>query len=89
MFFAKKEKEKPDERPRVLDVMRLRGAQLPEPMSPEAALHLEEAKRRCIACNYKKLCDEALAAGNGAAFSTFCLNSHYIQRLRGRNLSFS
>jgi len=88
MFFGKKEKEKADERPRVLDVMRLRQAQIPEPMSPEAARDFEDAKRRCLACNYKKLCDEALAAGNAGAFSTFCLNSHYIQQLRGRRLSF-
>ena len=39
-----------------------------------ASAFVEEAKRRCLACNFKGICDEALAAGNGTAFGAFCPN---------------
>ena len=86
MIFFKK---KPDNRLRLLEVLRLRKAYLRESPAPEETRYFEEAKRRCLACNFKGVCDEALAAGNGAAFGTFCPNIHYIQQLRCDGLRFS
>ena len=84
MFFRKK----PDDRLRLIELMRLREAYLPEPPTAEAARDLEDAKKRCLACNAKKLCDEALAAGNKNAFGLFCPNCHFIQRIRSGSLTF-
>ena len=84
MFF----RAKPDDRLRLVEVMRLTRAYLPDAPSAEAARSFEEAKRRCLACNFKKLCDEALAAGTRAAFSAFCPNTHYISHVRTASLSF-
>jgi hypothetical protein len=79
MLFQKK----PDERLRLVEVMRLRKACLPDPLTPYAAHYFEEAKRRCLACKVKPLCDEALAAGDAKGFSLFCPNTHYIAKLSG------
>jgi hypothetical protein len=66
----------------LLAVMQLRRAYLPDPLGPEAARELETAKQRCLVCGVKKLCYEALEAGDANAFSLFCANTHYIQRVR-------
>ncbi len=84
MFF----RAKPEERLRLVEVMRLRQAYLPQPPTAEAERCFEEAKRRCLACNFKKLCDESLAAGRQAAFGAFCPNTHYIQHVRTASLRF-
>ena len=81
-------RKKPDDRPRVIEVMRLRGAYLPDPLAAGAARHLEEAKRRCQSCNWKKLCDEALAAEAKGDFGRFCPNIHYIEQVRCASLNF-
>jgi hypothetical protein len=86
MFFGKK----PDDgRVRLMEVMRLRRAYLPDPLSREAARDLEEAKQRCAACMRKTLCDELLASGAKDGFGLFCPNHHYIQQLRSSSLTFS
>ena len=84
-FFGRKH----DSRARLPEVMRLRRAYLPEPLPPAAAAQLEEAQRRCLACNAKALCDEALAARDANAFSLFCPNSHYVQQVKSASLTFS
>jgi hypothetical protein len=84
MLFRKKS----DARLRLTELMRLREAYLPEPPTTADARDLEAAKTRCHACNAKKLCDEALAAGNKNAFGLFCPNCHYIQHVRGGSLTF-
>jgi hypothetical protein len=84
MFFRRK----PDQRLRLAEMMRVRKAQLPDALSPEAAADLEQAKRRCLDCNAKALCDEALKTGDPNGFSLFCGNCHYVQRLRKRSLNF-
>jgi hypothetical protein len=75
-----------DSRLRLADAMRLLGLRLPSPLPAHAAVHLEEAKKRCLACNAKALCDEALADGAAQALSTFCPNTHYLTRVRHRRL---
>jgi hypothetical protein len=50
--------------------------------TPRAAANLEEAKQRCIDCNAKALCDEALASRSAQALSRFCPNTHYLARVR-------
>lgn len=81
-------RRKPDNRLRLLEAMRLRKAYLPDPLTPPEAAALEEAKRRCHACNAKALCDEALATPNAAACALFCPNSHYIAQLKNRSGTF-
>jgi late competence protein required for DNA uptake (superfamily II DNA/RNA helicase) len=85
MFWKKPE---PDEGERLVAVMRLRKASLPEPLPPGEAHDFQEAKRRCRACNAKELCDELIAAGAADDFALFCPNCHYIQRVRDSSLSF-
>ena len=81
-------KKKSDESERLVAVMRLRQASLPDPLPAGDAHELEEARRRCAACNAKKLCDELIAAGAAEGFALFCPNCHYIQRVRDSSLSF-
>lgn len=79
MFFRRK----PDARLRLFEAMRLRNARLPEPLPPAAVPDLEAAKRRCLACGAKALCDEFLA-GRAASpgFALFCPNNHYIEHVK-------
>lgn len=81
-------KKKPDDRLRLEEMMRLRKAYLTEPLTPEQARYLEEAKERCLACNAKGLCDEALKKGDAESFSLFCPNCHYVQQVRASSLRF-
>ena len=75
-----------DERARLEAMLRLRGAALPPTPDADALAALE----RCRKCNYKKLCDELLAApaSTGGA-RTFCPNSHYIEACRQKGLAFT
>jgi hypothetical protein len=84
MFLRKKR----DARVRLVEVMPLRRAYLPDPLNAEQAREFEEAKRRCLACRVKKLCDEALEKADANAFALFCPNSHYMQYLRSEGLLF-
>jgi hypothetical protein len=72
----------------LFEVMRRRGACLPEPLSSAAARELEKARRRCSGCNWRRLCSESLAAGAGDQVRLFCPNIHYIEELRGTSLTF-
>jgi len=47
------------------------------------------ALERCRKCNYKKLCDESLAAPLSGSARIFCPNSHYIEACRQNRLAFS
>jgi hypothetical protein len=80
--------KKPDDRLRLEEMMRLRKAYLPEPLTPEQARHLEDAKERCLACNAKALCDELLKAKAADGFSLFCPNCHYVEQVRSASLRF-
>ena len=84
MAFGKKKPE----RPRIIEVMRLRNAYLHDPMTPAEAREFEEAKHRCEGCNAKGLCDELIAKGAKDGFALFCPNNHYMQRLRSGSLKF-
>jgi hypothetical protein len=75
-------------RVRLPEVMRLKRVQLPEPLSAAAAKEFEEAMRRCLACNWGQLCAEMIAAGDAQAFSLFCLNCAYMQRVKSESLRF-
>ena len=86
MFWKKQKPEESSDR--LVAVMRLRKASLPDPLPPGEAHEFEEAKRRCSACNAKALCDELIAAGAADGFALFCPNCHYIQRVRDSSLSF-
>ena len=46
------------------------------------------AVQRCRQCRMTTLCDEAHAAGDARAFALFCPNTHYLQQVRRRSLSF-
>jgi hypothetical protein len=81
-------RRKPDQRLRLPEVMQLRKAYIPDPLPADAAADWDQAKRRCLACPAKKLCDEALRAGDAAGFSLFCPNTHYIGRIRSGSLRF-
>ena len=71
-----------DGRLRLRDMLRLRGAFLPHPLSRLAAQDIAAATERCLACSYKSLCDQQLAAATTEGYELFCPNSPYIERLR-------
>ena len=74
-----------DESTRLEAMLHSRGAALPRPPDADALAALE----RCRKCNYKKLCDEFLAApvSNGARM--FCPNTHYVEVRRQQRLAFT
>jgi hypothetical protein len=71
-----------DGRLRLRDMMRLRGAHLPHPLSRTAARDAVAAAEHCLACQNKSLCDTQLAARTAEGYELFCPNSDYIERLR-------
>lgn len=71
-----------DGRLRLRDMMRLRRAFLPHPLTRTAAGDVADAARRCVTCENKSLCDTHLAAHNAEPYELFCPNSSYIERLR-------
>jgi hypothetical protein len=73
-----------DGRLRLRDMMRLRHARLPQPLSGIGTEDYERATKRCLACPSKTLCDELLECGNAQGYGLFCPNTHYIERLRHR-----
>ena len=73
---------------RLVEMMRLRKACLPDPPTPFAARDFDGAKRRCLACSNKRLCDERLEAGTSDGYGLFGPNSHYIEHLRADGLRF-
>jgi len=77
-----------DSRLRLKDVMRARGAYLPEPPAPAVAGDFEKAKQRCAECHQKELCDELLARGAKEGYGRFCPNAPYIEQLRSGSLKF-
>lgn len=87
MLFFRKRRQ--DDRVRLEEMMRLRGAVLTDPLSEADAHDLALATQRCLQCRRKDLCDERLAAGNSTGYGLFCPNTHYIERLRGSSLRFS
>ena len=72
-----------DELSRLEAMAARRGAALPLVPDADARAALE----RCGRCNYKKLCDEALASPS-ADGRAFCPNTHYLAALRERRLAF-
>jgi hypothetical protein len=73
---------------RLHEVMRRRGARLPEPFSPGTARDAALAARRCVTCGSQALCDELLRAGRSSGYGVFCPNAHYIEQLRKDTLWF-
>ncbi|HEY3073720.1 MAG TPA: DUF6455 family protein [Burkholderiales bacterium] len=69
---------------RLFDMLRRRGAMLPQPPDRDA----RAAVQRCDACNAKALCDEYLAGQNSAAGRSFCPNAPYVESLREGRLKF-
>ena len=69
---------------RLPDMMRLRGAAAPEPLTTAAVHDAANAERRCIACGAKAMCGELLASGRSDGYQLFCPNAHYIEQLRSR-----
>jgi hypothetical protein len=74
-----------DELGRLEAMLRQRGAALPATPDADALAALE----RCRKCNYRKLCDEFLAARNASGASAFCPNAHYIAVRRQQRLEFT
>jgi len=74
-------------RVRLPEVMRRRSTSLPDPLTGALARDAAAATQRCLACNYKALCDEWLATGKGEL--TFCPNAAWLAKLRQDSLSFS
>ena len=71
-----------DGRLRVRDMMRLRRASLPHPLTRTGAQDVADAMERCLECTDKRLCDHHLAAARAEGYEFFCPNSDYIERLR-------
>lgn len=74
-----------DDLARLQAILLLRGAMLPARPDADALAALE----RCRSCNYKKLCNEWLAARPAAGAWTFCPNAHYIAVRRQQRLQFA
>jgi len=77
-----------DARLRLLEVMRLRGAHLPDSPTPAAQRDFAAAQQRCANCNSKELCDELLARGAKEGYGRFCPNAAYVEQLRSTSLEF-
>jgi hypothetical protein len=75
-----------DETLRLPQMMRLRGALPPEPLTKAAVHDAALAERRCIACGAKSMCGELIAAGRSDGYALFCPNAHYIEQIRSRLL---
>jgi hypothetical protein len=75
-----------DETLRLPEMMRLRGALPPEPLTKAAVHDAANAGRRCLACGAKAMCAELLAGGCSEGYMLFCPNAHYIEQLRSRLL---
>jgi len=67
-----------DGRLRMNEIMRLRGARLPDLRPHAAAYGAALAVRRCVTCGAKAQCDAFLASGRSAGYETFCPNYAYI-----------
>lgn len=74
-----------DDLSRLEAMLGLRGAALPAAPNADALAALQ----RCKKCNYKKMCDEFLAAADATGSRAFCPNTHYIEARRQKRLSFS
>jgi hypothetical protein len=70
------------------ELMRRRGALLPQPLTKADAREAALAARRCLSCNSKALCRELLRANGCQGYGLFCPNTHYIERLRRDTLTF-
>lgn len=68
------------------EMMRLRGALPPEPLTKATVHDAALAERRCIACGAKAMCHELIAAGRSDGYALFCPNAHYIEQVRTRLL---
>lgn len=75
-----------DETLRLPQMMRLRGAMPPEPLTRAAVHDAALAERRCLACGAKAMCSELIAAGRSDGYALFCPNAHYIEQIRSRLL---
>lgn len=69
---------------RLLEMLRRRGAVLPQPRDANA----EAALARCAQCRARELCDAWLAEPDAKAPRTFCPNSGYVEYLRQISLRF-
>ncbi len=75
-----------DETLRLPQMMRLRGALPPEPLTKAAVHDAALAERRCLACGAKSMCSELISAGRSDGYALFCPNAHYIEQIRSRLL---
>jgi hypothetical protein len=75
-----------DETLRLPEMMRLRGAMSPVPLTKAAVHDAALAERRCIACGAKSMCSELISAGHSDSYALFCPNAHYIEQVRSRLL---
>jgi hypothetical protein len=87
-MLSRRRRPRADSRVRLYEMMRLRGVLPPGLRDPAAAHDAAAAKRRCVACSSKQLCDELLRAGGGKGYSLFCPNALYVEWLRSTSLRF-
>jgi hypothetical protein len=73
------------DRLRLPEMLKLRGAALPESMGEAAARDAAIAFRRCQLCSAKGVCDAYLKADNPETYRGFCPNAAYIESLREKN----
>ena len=70
---------------RLIDMLRRRGATLPEPRDANALTAIS----RCAGCRTKDLCDAWLTQPDNKAPRTFCPNAGYVEYRRELSLRFS
>jgi hypothetical protein len=75
--------------PLLEELMSRQGAALPETLPPEAAREHALAASRCVACQARRLCVEALRAGRADRHGLFCPNAHYVAWVRHNALRFA
>lgn len=88
VLYARRRRQRTDERVRLYDLMHRRGVSLPPAEDPGGAQDLAAAERRCAACANKEMCDELLRLGETRGYQRFCPNALYIEWLRSNSLDF-
>ena len=73
---------------RLRQMMRLRRAFVPYPLSRYGEEDLVLAIQRCLDCACERRCDALLAMGDAQGYERFCPNAEYIERRRRGSLQF-
>ena len=75
--------------PLLEELMGKQGAALPTEPAPAIAREHALAVSRCVSCQARSLCVEALRSGRVDRHGLFCPNAHYVAWVRHNALRFA